>query len=56
MFFWKRQEVSQRFGIDVVYLEDGLTQPNFRQIKTGIFADRNCCLHFVIYEIRAMKF
>ncbi len=42
-------------SIYIVHL-DGPTDPIFRQFKNGIFADRNCCLHFVINEIRATKF
>ena len=42
-------------SIDIVYL-DGPTDPIFHQIKKEIFAERNCCLHFVLCEIKAMKF
>ena len=41
--------------MDIVYL-DGPTDHLIRQNKKGNFVDRNCCLHFVIYEIRATKF
>ena len=30
--------------------------PVFLKIKKGIFADRNCCLHFVIYVVWATNF